>query len=658
VSRRISELLVAPPRAGTLPRYVVSRAGELERAAPDLGVSGSDAPVVLGAVRDGVARCLGLARIPRARDAAWQPRSAIGGDGYTIEIGLYEAVPGLVVPAHVYRPDGAGPFPGVVHTPGHWMENARLEPDIQRFNIRLARAGLVVLCLDPVGQGERRTGWHEHGQLAPLLAGFTTLGVMVVETMAALGILAGRLDVDAARLGVTGASGGGFVSTFVAALDDRVAAAAICCILNTHVGQLRDAALGTGWDGWVDLCNQVPRLAATAPMGLVVGAAAPRHLTIVHAVDDPPFPIEGVRAVVAQAATAYAATGVPDRLALVEVAGGHGLHLATRAAAAGGLARALGASDLGSESPAMLLEHPYLVTHDQSRAGTERAQTHIRAVGRLAGESLSRNADTNPVLVELARSVAAGLRARTRPDRDAIARTLGIDTNAGAVRAVVSNHLTLDVGFAQRLAIESGEVTLDAVLLLPERFEDGAAGVLIAVDEGGKGVALDSPAVAVARACGWAVLAVDLSGTGESAASEFELATACWMLDGDLLALRVRDLRLAVEWLSVRYSTGQQIDKSRIAVWGSEAFGLVALLAAAVDPRIAGVACGPFVESLEELLAVDSRTTPMAYTFAALAIYDLADLVQLVLPRPALIAPASGEPAQLVAALLTEMERA
>jgi cephalosporin-C deacetylase-like acetyl esterase len=658
VSRRLIELLAGPPRAATLPRYVLERAAELERAAPDLGIARSDAPPVLEAVREGVARCLGLSRIPRADDAAWQPRSAIGGDGYTVEVGLYEAVPGLVVPAHVYRPDGDRPFPGVVHAPGHWMENARLEPDVQRLNIRLARSGLVVLCFDPVGQGERRHGWHEHGQLAPLLAGFTTLGVMVVETMAALDILATRPDVDADRLGVTGASGGGFVSTFVAALDSRVAAAAICCILNTHVGQLRDAALGTGWDGWIDLCNQVPRLAATAPMGLVVGAAAPRHLTIVHAVDDPPFPIEGVREVVAQAATAYAAVGVPDRLALVEVTGGHGLHPATRAAAADGLARALGGSDLGYEPPAPLLEHPYLVTHDQSRALRELAQTHLRESRRLAGESLPANVDTNPVLVELARSVAVGLRDRTRPDGDAIARTLGLDTNPGAVRAVVSNHLTLDVGFAQRLAIESADLTLDAVLLLPERFEDGAAGVLIAVDEGGKAVVLDSPAVAVARARGWAVLAVDLSGTGESAASEFELATACWMLDGDLLALRVRDLRLAVEWLSVRYSTGQQIDKSRIAVWGSEAFGLVALLAAAIDPKIAGVAGGPFVESLEELLVLDARTTPMAYPFAALATYDLADLVRLVLPRPAHLAPASGEPDRIVAALLTELGRA
>ena len=77
------------------------------------------------------------------------------------------------------------------------MENARLEPDLQRFNARLARAGLAVLCYDPLGQGERRRGWHQHGQLAPLLVGFTSLGVMVIESLTALDVLASRPDVDA-----------------------------------------------------------------------------------------------------------------------------------------------------------------------------------------------------------------------------------------------------------------------------------------------------------------------------------------------------------------------------------------------------------------------------------------------------------------------------
>ena len=81
--------------------------------------------------------------------AVWQPVREIAGDGYTVEVGTYEAVPGLIVPAHIYLPAAPGPHPAVVHAPGHWMENARLEPDVQRYNALLARAGIDGALLRP-----------------------------------------------------------------------------------------------------------------------------------------------------------------------------------------------------------------------------------------------------------------------------------------------------------------------------------------------------------------------------------------------------------------------------------------------------------------------------------------------------------------------------
>jgi dienelactone hydrolase len=652
VTRDYHELLTAPARARMLPEQILARLAELEDGYPDLSRAPDPAGVVAEA-RSGVAGCLGLAAIPRVEHAAWRGLGELAGDGYVIEKGVFESVPGLIVPAHVYRPAAPGPHPGVVHSLGHWMENARLEPDIQRYNARLARAGIVVLAYDALGQGERRVGWHQHGQLAPLLVGFTSLGVMVAETMAALGLLAARDDVDSDRLGVTGASGGGFVSTFVAALDPRVAAAAICCILNTHAGQVRDAALGTGWDGWVDLCNQVPRLAATASMGMVLGAAAPSRVTVVHAIDDPPFPIAGARAVVHEAAAVYDALGAGGHARLVEVSGGHGLHARMRDAAAAALAEALGLPAPGAETPVALLESPYAVTHEVARADPPLAQTHVRDAARLPGEALAANVDTNPVVVALARARAAQLRNGREPTRAELAARFGCTVAPGGVRAVVSNHVALDGGFGQRLtlAVEEG-VTLDAVFLLPDGWSDAAPGVLIAIDEGGKAQALASAGTALARSCGWAVLAPDLRGTGESAASEFELATAAWLLDRDLLASRVDDLLAAVQWLSERYSTGQQIDARRIAVWGSGAFGLVALLATVLDERIAGGAGGPFAESLEELLVESPTITPMAYPFAALELFDLADLVRLGKPRPLRAARSGADEAEIVGNLL------
>ncbi len=152
------------------------------------------------------------------------------------------------------------------------------------------------------------------------------------------------------------------------------------------------------------------------------------------------------------------------------------------------------------------------------------------------------------------------------------------------------------------------------------------------------------------------MLAPDLRGTGESAAGEFELATAAWLLDRDLLATRVDDVLATVQWLSERYSTGQQINARRIVIWGPGAFGLVALLAAVVDDRIAGAASGPFAESLEELLTESPAVTPMAFPFAALETFDLADLPRLARPRPLHVVGRRGDEAAIVGGLLDMLE--
>ena len=397
----------------------------------------------------GVAWCLGLDRIPRAGMSCGTPLGELAGTATRSRSALFEAVPGLVVPALVYRPTRPGPIPAVVHAPGplDGERAARARPPaLQR---PLARAGARVLCVRPARPGRAAARLAQHGQLAPLLVGFTSLGVMVAETLAALDVLAARGDVDADRLGVIGASGGGFVSTFAAAVD-VASGRCICCILNTHVGQLRDAAFGTGWDGWIDLCNQVPRLAATAKMGVVVGAAAPRAVTVVHAVDDPPFPIAGARAVVAEAATPTRPSG--PRLASPSSRSRAATGCTPRCATPPSAALA---AALGGRRPAPSRRRRCSGTPTPSRT-TSRARELARRPSRprrLPGESLPATVDTNPVLVALARAAprparphAVG-RARRR-------RALGAIRRPGACAPSSRTTWRLEGGFGQRLAID------------------------------------------------------------------------------------------------------------------------------------------------------------------------------------------------------------
>ena len=150
---------------------------------------------------------------------------------------------------------------------------------------------------------------------------------------------------------------------------------------------MRDAAFGTGWDGWVDLCNQVPRLAATASMGMVLGAAAPGRVTVVHAIDDPPFPIAGARAVVGEAARIYEALGAGGRARLVEITGGHGLHAAMRDAATSALAEAFALDPPGAEAPVELLGRP---TRSRTRSPGRTSRSPRRTCAHPAGCRASR----------------------------------------------------------------------------------------------------------------------------------------------------------------------------------------------------------------------------------------------------------------------------
>lgn len=635
-----------------VPDFILSRVSELDRscsrAHDHVGVERN------AAVRAGLAEALGLGRIPRST-APLQRQGQVERDGYIIEKLVYEALPGLPVPGHLYLPASSGPHPAVVHVPGHWLENAKVEPDLQLLNVRLVRSGIAVYCFDPLGQGERRIGWHQHGQLAPLLVGFTSLGVMVTESLVALDLLETRPDIDPSRLAMTGASGGGFVTIFATAVDPRIAVAAIACIVNTHLGQISDAAFGTGWDGWVDLCNQVPDLCAIASMEEILSCAVPRRIAVVHAEDDPPFPIAGARAVTARVRALYEETGAAGHFDYVEVPGGHGLHGATRTAVARFLTRELLGTEAAAQPEELVFQPVWEVTHDVARAERPQRRAHTPGLGA-DGRCLRQPADSNGPLVELSRTRAAQLREERRPlTTDELRKLVGPFPVRTPLEARVSNHVPVPGGYGQRIVYRpEGGIALDAAFFLAENWSDSFAPVFVLLDEGGKEQALDSVEAARARERGCALFLPDLRGTGESAASEFEIATAAWMLDRDLLNQRVWDVVRTVDLLSERYSTGQQIDKGRIIVWGIAAFGLIALMAAALDSRIAAAGVTGLT-SLETLLVENSRVTPMAYCYRLLEFLDIDDLVQLTAGHIA--ATGLDAPAAIDAALASVQAR-
>ena len=169
-------------------------------------------------------------------------------DAYTIENLIFESRPDFLVTANVYVPkEGKRPLPAVVGTCGH-SPNGKAAETYQAFAQGLARLGYLCLILDPIGQGERsqylKENSHNHsvhlgtrqhnlaGNQQHLIGHF--LGTWRAwDAMRALDYLLTRDDVDPDRIGVTGNSGGGTMTTWLCGVEPRWHMAAPSCFVTT-----------------------------------------------------------------------------------------------------------------------------------------------------------------------------------------------------------------------------------------------------------------------------------------------------------------------------------------------------------------------------------------------------------------------------------------
>lgn len=167
-------------------------------------------------------------------------------DGYRVEKVIFESRPGHHVTAALFLPDSPPPYPAVLVPCGHSANGKAAEP-YQRISISLAKNGMAAFCTDPISQGERiqllkpdgkpaiggSTVEHTLVGLGGLLVGRSAAHYRIWDEIRSLDYLASRPDIDASKLGCTGNSGGGTLTAYVMALDDRVVAAAPSCYITS-----------------------------------------------------------------------------------------------------------------------------------------------------------------------------------------------------------------------------------------------------------------------------------------------------------------------------------------------------------------------------------------------------------------------------------------
>jgi acetyl esterase/lipase len=136
---------------------------------------------------------------------------------------------------------------------------------------------------------------------AALMLGETLLGWRVWDALRAVDFLETRTEVAPARIAMMGISGGGTITLYAAALDERIRAAVLSCSFCTF----RDSIFSVAH--CID--NYVPGILNWFEASDLAGLIAPRFLFAENGLDDAIFPAPGVRVALADSERIFAAQG-------------------------------------------------------------------------------------------------------------------------------------------------------------------------------------------------------------------------------------------------------------------------------------------------------------------------------------------------------------
>ena len=134
------------------------------------------------------------------------------GKGYRTRKLRYEIVPGFQSVAILYEPETlTGKVPAMLNVNGHVGAPGKSVEYKQKRCINFAKRGMLALNLEWFSYGELAQEGNEHWFGAHLdLVGVNELGLFVLAMRKGLDFLYEHPNVDRARLGVTGLSGGGW----------------------------------------------------------------------------------------------------------------------------------------------------------------------------------------------------------------------------------------------------------------------------------------------------------------------------------------------------------------------------------------------------------------------------------------------------------------
>ena len=555
--------------------------------------------------------------------------ATVQGDGFVVEKVIYQSAPGRYVTAHLYRPEKVrGRIPACVEMPGH---SATGKGNGSAQAVLMARNGIAVILVDPLGQGERmqlidaqgqdltRGATTEHTLLGVpyLLLGSNLAAQQAFDNSRAIDYLLTRKDIDPQRIGCYGFSGGGTMASYLIALDDRIQCA---CVGLFFSSRLRTLELIGPSDG----CQQMPFEGSAQIEGAdLVLAMAPRPLIILDGKYD--FvdhwgALQGFE----DLKKAYTALGAPEAVSQYYAEDGHATPPDVQRQLIGWFRRWL----LGDSAPAV--ESAPWRGSDMLCTASGQVNLEFRDARSTMQEALAAMEALAPAREAFCRqapqAVSAGIR-----------RLLQIEGPLAPVQAVASGSRELRGFTEHRFQLNrEGEFPVPVVVRIPENVRPGSA-VEIRLSDQGKAALLSEFDRYDATSDGTILVWADLRGMGESADpteynllkywnKEYRIAATSLHVGRPLPGQRVVDVLTVLDFCDA----DARLQGRPVRIRAEGLCGPVAAHAAVLDARITQATLSRSLRSwrsyLENPLQYDMLSNVVP---GVLTCYDLPDLVRL-----------------------------
>ena len=269
---------------------------------------------------------LGLDPLPERTPLKVQITGVLKHEEFDVKKLHYQSSPELYVTANLYLPKKiSNPAPAILYVCGHGKVKINgtsygNKTHYQHHGAWFARNGYVCLVIDTIQLGELEGihhGTYSHDMWWWNSRGYTPAGVEAWNGIRAIDLLESLDYVDKSRIGITGRSGGGAYTWWIAALDDRIKVAAPVAGITDLKNHVIDGVI----EGHCDCMFHINTYGWDFDQ--VASLIAPRPLLILNTDRDSIFPLNGVTRLHNKIKRIYKLHKKTENLGLVVTPGGH-----------------------------------------------------------------------------------------------------------------------------------------------------------------------------------------------------------------------------------------------------------------------------------------------------------------------------------------------